>query len=70
MKHISLLGSTGSIGRQTIEVALANPDKLKIVAIAAHKNVAEMERQIKVLQPEVAVLTDVTAAQKLQKCCG
>lgn len=70
MKHISLLGSTGSIGRQTIEVALANPDKLKIVAIAAHKNVAEMERQIKVLQPEVAVLTDITAAQELQKCCG
>ncbi|MDO4935497.1 MAG: 1-deoxy-D-xylulose-5-phosphate reductoisomerase [Phascolarctobacterium sp.] len=70
MKHISLLGSTGSIGRQTIEVALANPDKLKIVAIAAHKNVAEMERQIKVLQPEVAVLTDVTAARELQKCCG
>lgn len=70
MKHISLLGSTGSIGRQTIEVALANPDKLKIVAIAAHKNVAEMERQIKVLQPEVAVLTDVTVAKELQKSCS
>lgn len=69
MKHISLLGSTGSIGRQTLEVALANPDKLKIVALAAHKNVAEMERQIKVLQPEVAVLTDVTAAKELQKRC-
>ncbi len=70
MKYISLLGSTGSIGRQTLEVALANPDKLKIVAVAAHKNVAEMERQIKVLQPEVAVLTDVTAARELQKSCG
>lgn len=70
MKHISLLGSTGSIGRQTIEVALANPDKLKIVAIAAHKNVAEMERQINLLQPEVAVLTDVTGAKELQKSCS
>lgn len=36
MKNISLLGSTGSIGRQTLEVVAANPDKLKIRAIAAH----------------------------------
>ena len=32
MKNITLLGSTGSIGRQTVEVALANPDKIKIKA--------------------------------------
>ena len=33
MKNITLLGSTGSIGRQTVEVALANPDKIKIKAL-------------------------------------
>lgn len=65
MKSISLLGSTGSIGRQTVEVALANPDKLKIVALAAHKNVAELEKQIALLHPEIAVLTDEKAAQEL-----
>lgn len=67
MKHISLLGSTGSIGRQTVEVALANPDKLKITAIAAHKNVAELEKQIALLHPEIAVLTDEKAAQELKR---
>lgn len=67
MKTVSLLGSTGSIGKQTVEVALANPDKLKITAIAAHKNVAELEKQIALLHPEIAVLTDEKAAQELKR---
>ena len=67
MKTISLLGSTGSIGRQTVEVALANPNKLKITAVAAHKNVAELEKQIALLHPEIAVLTDEKAAQELKR---
>lgn len=46
MKNISVLGSTGSIGRQTLEVAAANPDKIKIRVLAAHKNVALMLNQI------------------------
>lgn len=32
MKNVSVLGSTGSIGKQTLEVAAANPDKIKIRA--------------------------------------
>ena len=36
MKNVSVLGSTGSIGKQTLEVAAANPDKIKIRALAAH----------------------------------
>ena len=39
MKNITVLGSTGSIGRQTLEVAAANPDKLKIRVLAANNNV-------------------------------
>ena len=35
MKNVSVLGSTGSIGKQTLEVAAANPDKIKIRALAA-----------------------------------
>ena len=38
MKNISILGSTGSIGRQTLEVAATNPEKLKVRALAAHKS--------------------------------
>ena len=65
MKNITLLGSTGSIGRQTVEVALANPDKIKIKALVAHKSDELLEEQIKHLQPDLAVLSDKEAAARL-----
>lgn len=67
MKNISLLGSTGSIGRQTLEVVAANPDKLKIRAIAAHTSDELLEEQIKMCQPDIAVLSDKEAAARLCK---
>lgn len=67
MKNISLLGSTGSIGRQTLEVVVANPDKLKIRAIAAHTSDELLEEQIKMCQPDIAVLSDKEAAARLCK---
>lgn len=67
MKSISLLGSTGSIGRQTLEVVAANPDKLKIRAIAAHTSDELLEEQIKMCQPDIAVLSDKEAAARLCK---
>ncbi|MBR4907885.1 MAG: 1-deoxy-D-xylulose-5-phosphate reductoisomerase [Acidaminococcaceae bacterium] len=67
MKNISVLGSTGSIGRQTLEVAAANPEKLKIRVLAAHRNVNLMRQQIESFQPNLAVLTDKDAAAELQK---
>ena len=65
MKNITLLGSTGSIGRQTVEVALANPDKIKIKALVGHKSDELLEEQIEVLQPDLAVLSDKEAAARL-----
>lgn len=67
MKNISLLGSTGSIGRQTLEVVAANPDKLKIRAIVAHTSDELLEEQIKMCQPDIAVLSDKEAAARLCK---
>lgn len=65
MKNISLLGSTGSIGRQTIEVAAANPDKMKIRVLAAHTSDELLEQQILACQPDLAVLSDKEAAARL-----
>lgn len=65
MKNISLLGSTGSIGRQTLEVVAANPDKLKLRALVAHKSDELLEQQIKQFEPDIAVLTDKAAAKRL-----
>ena len=52
MKNISVLGSTGSIGRQTLEVAAANPEQLKIRVLAAHRNVDLMLQQIELYHPD------------------
>ncbi len=66
MKRVSVLGSTGSIGTQTLEVARQNPDKIKITALAAAKNVDLMEKQIREFMPEIAVMDDEDAAKDLK----
>ena len=67
MKKIAVLGSTGSIGKQTLEVAAANPDKLQIKVLAAHVNDKLLEEQIEKFAPDMAVLTDEKAAQRLKE---
>lgn len=66
MKNISLLGSTGSIGKQTLEVAAANPDKMKIRVLAAHTSDTVLEEQIRAFEPDFAVLSDKEAATRLK----
>jgi len=66
MKRVSVLGSTGSIGTQTLEVARQNPDKIKITALAAGTNVDLMEKQVREFMPEIAVMDDEKAAKDLK----
>ncbi len=66
MKNISLLGSTGSIGKQTLEVAAANPDKMKIRVLAAHTSDTVLVEQIRAFEPDFAVLSDKEAAARLK----
>ena len=56
MKKVALIGSTGSIGRQTLEVVRRNPDKLKIVSISAGENIELFLEQVKEFKPMVATL--------------
>lgn len=67
MKKIAILGSTGSIGTQTLDVIRANRERFKIVAIAANSNDVLLESQIEEFKPEVAVLVDTSAAQRLKR---
>lgn len=67
MKIISVLGSTGSIGTQTLEVVRASQGKLKVHALTAKSNVMLIEKQIREFQPELAVLMDEQAAYKLKE---
>lgn len=66
MKSIIILGSTGSIGTQTLDIIRANADKFKVTALAAGKNVRLMESQIREFKPSLAVLYDETAARELK----
>lgn len=66
MKKIAILGSTGSIGTQTLEIVRENPDELQVTALAADTNVALMEAQIREFRPLLAVMWNEAAAHELQ----
>ncbi|WP_042332642.1 1-deoxy-D-xylulose-5-phosphate reductoisomerase [Desulfosporosinus orientis] len=67
MKTLTLLGSTGSIGRQTLDVVRHAEGCLKIHALGAGKNVRLMEEQARLFRPAVAVMMDETAARELRE---
>ncbi|MCM1038173.1 MAG: 1-deoxy-D-xylulose-5-phosphate reductoisomerase [Ruminococcus sp.] len=64
MKKIAILGSTGSIGTQTLEIARNHPD-LEVVALAAGSNVELMEKQIREFHPRRAAMWSEKAAADL-----
>lgn len=65
MKTIAVLGATGSIGTQTLEVARANKD-IKIAALSAGRNVKLLEAQIREFQPRLAAVWEEKDAQALR----
>lgn len=66
MKKIGILGSTGSIGTQTLEIARKYPDKLQVTALAAGSNVKLLEEQVREFQPGCAVMWSKEAAADLR----
>ena len=65
MKKIAILGSTGSIGRQTLEVAKSHPELFKVVSLSANSNAELFEKQINEFRPEIATLSDAYSARKI-----
>jgi 1-deoxy-D-xylulose-5-phosphate reductoisomerase len=66
-KSIVILGSTGSIGRQALDVARAMSHRLRVVGLAAHSNLELFTEQLREWQPEIAALSDETAAREFEK---
>jgi len=62
VKAITLLGSTGSIGTQTLDIVSEHPDKFRIVGLAAGRNVELFAAQIRQFRPQIAA---ISAAEKL-----
>ena len=66
MKKIAILGSTGSIGTQTLEV-VRQTGELEVVALAAGSSVEKMEQQIREFHPRLAAMWEETAAKELRE---
>ena len=65
MKRIAILGSTGSIGTQTLDVVRANGD-IQVLGLAAGRNIMKLEEQIREFHPVLAAVWDEQAAKDLE----
>jgi 1-deoxy-D-xylulose-5-phosphate reductoisomerase len=66
MKRLAILGSTGSIGANTLDVARRHPDRFRIVALTADRQVDRLFAQIREHRPRLAAMADAASAARLQ----
>ncbi len=65
MKRLAVLGSTGSIGTSTLEVVRAHPDRFRVIALAAGRNIDLLRRQIVEHRPAVVSVADTNDSERL-----
>jgi len=63
-----VLGSTGSIGRQTLEIVRALPDKFRVVGLAGGSNVALLQEQVKEFKPEFIFYQNIKSHLECEGC--
>jgi 1-deoxy-D-xylulose-5-phosphate reductoisomerase len=66
VKRLAVLGSTGSIGTNTLDVVARHPERFEIAALTAGKNDALLLEQCRKWRPRVAVMADAAAAERLR----
>jgi 1-deoxy-D-xylulose-5-phosphate reductoisomerase len=66
MKTISILGSTGSVGTQTFDLILAEPDRYRVRALVAGRNAGLLAEQARLCRPEIAVIHDASGLPALR----
>lgn len=69
MKKIVILGSTGSIGTNALDIIAKFPDKFQAVGLTAGTNVEKLEEQIRTFSPAAAAMSDEAAAERLRARC-
>lgn len=70
MKLITILGSTGSIGTQTLDIVREHPDKFKVVGLTAGSNISLLAEQIREFQPEIVAIRDSQRLPELESVCA
>ncbi len=66
LELLTVIGSTGSLGQQTLDIVRANPSRFKIFALAANTNVDLLIKQIKEFKPQFVAVFDSAAAKKIR----
>lgn len=66
MRHLTILGSTGTIGVNTLDVVVRHPDRFRVAALTGHRNVERMLEQCRLVRPEHAVMLDAASAEQLR----
>lgn len=67
MRHIAILGATGSIGASALDVIARHPDRFRVTALTAHRNVVGLAEACQQFQPELAVIADPALGEDLRK---
>ena len=70
MKRLAILGSTGSIGVQALDVVARAPGRFEVTALAAGKNAERAAEQVRRFRPRVVAMSDRSAARKLRELLG
>ena len=70
MIGVVVLGSTGSVGVNTLDVVARNADRFRLIAIGANRNAAKLAEQIRQFRPAYAALADAAAARELTQLLG
>jgi len=70
MIGVVVLGSTGSIGESTLDVLARHPDRFRLVALGANRNVGKLAEQIRRFRPAYAAMADEPAARELVRELG
>ena len=67
MKPITILGSTGSIGTQTLNIVAHNPNKFRVIGLAAGSNVEILAQQVRQFCPQIVAINDKSKFRELQE---
>ena len=63
-KKITIFGSTGSIGRSTLDIIKHNPDKYEVIALTANKNYLRLLEQANLFKPKIVSINDSVSYKK------
>ena len=69
-RSLAILGATGSIGENALEVVRRYPDRFRAVGLSAHRNIEQILKQIDEFHPEIVAVTDWEAFREVEKKAG